>query len=143
MYEDNQHVERCGEGILAQPCMRQVQSGQNRHPPALAIARVVVEQIVALAFDIPAGDLRAPTRCRAPVAFARQVAMYLMHVACGQSLTDIGGHFGRDRTTVAYACGLIEDRRDDPAFDVSLERLERAIVRLTQAVAELKYEAGS
>jgi hypothetical protein len=32
--------------------------------------------------------------------------------------------FARDRTTVAHACGLVEDRRDDPAFDRSLDLLE-------------------
>ena len=142
MYENKQQLGQGGQGMLIHPCGGRVQLGQNRCRLAPAIACAVVEQTVALAFDVPAGDLRAPTRCRAPVAFARQVAMYLMHVACGQSLTDVGSHFGRDRTTVAYACGLIEDRRDDTVFDDSLEHLERAIVDLVQAAAELQQRAG-
>lgn len=97
------------------------------------IARAVVEQAVALTFGVSAPELRAPTRCKAPVAFARQVAMYLTHVVCGLSLTDVGTLFGRDRTTVAYACGLVEDRRDDPGFDRSLEQLELAIAILMKA----------
>ncbi|MGE0024726.1 MAG: hypothetical protein AB7S70_13975, partial [Hyphomicrobium sp.] len=46
------------------------------------------------------------------------------HVSCGLSLTDVGQVFSRDRTTVAHACAVIEDRRDDPAFDRALELME-------------------
>lgn len=64
------------------------------------------------------------SRCRADTARARQLAMYLAHVVKGVSLTAIGAAFGRDRTTVSYACGLIEDLRDNPQFDAELDRLE-------------------
>jgi hypothetical protein len=40
---------------------------------------------------------------------------------------EVGRFFGRDRTTVWYACGLIEDMRDDPAFDAELEELTKAL----------------
>ena len=39
--------------------------------------------------------------------------MYLAHVTCGLSLTEVGEVFARDRTTVAHACGRVEDLRDD------------------------------
>ncbi|WP_330998256.1 helix-turn-helix domain-containing protein [Devosia faecipullorum] len=65
-----------------------------------------------------------PSRCRADAARARQLAMYLTHVVLGQSLTAVGIAFGRDRTTVSYACALIEDMRDDPHFDEDVSRLE-------------------
>ncbi|OJT97560.1 hypothetical protein DEM27_02940 [Metarhizobium album] len=55
----------------------------------------------------------------------RQIAMYVCHVALGISLSDIGQAFGRDRTTVSHACGVVEDRRDDPAFDDFVSALER------------------
>lgn len=100
-------------------------------------ARCVVEQVVAAAFQIPSDELRARTRRKARVAFARQVAMYLTHVACGITLTEVGILFGRDRTTVAYACRIIEDRRDDTLFDDSLDHLETAINRLTSALSIL------
>jgi hypothetical protein len=46
-----------------------------------------------------------------------------------------GGHlFERDRTTVAHACGLVEDRRDDPDFDHRLNHLERAVSCLLDAL---------
>ncbi|RYG56471.1 MAG: chromosomal replication initiator DnaA [Alphaproteobacteria bacterium] len=68
------------------------------------------------------------SRCRAETARARQLAMYLAHVVKGISLTAIGAAFGRDRTTVSYACGLIEDLRDDPKFDAELDRLEAELL---------------
>ena len=80
----------------------------------------------AAAFALPVGELQATTR-RAPyVAFARQSAMYLSHVAFGLSYSEVGRAFGRDRTTAAYACRLVEDRRDDPAVDAMLGPLEMA-----------------
>jgi hypothetical protein len=75
-------------------------------------------------FGVPRAHLSAPSRGKAPVALARQAAMYLAHVSCGLSLTDVGLIFARDRTTVAHACAVIEDRRDDPVFDHALELME-------------------
>jgi chromosomal replication initiation ATPase DnaA len=62
-------------------------------------------------------------------AFARHVAMYLCHVGFELSLTRIAVAFGRDRSTVAHACHVIEDRREEPQFDLwigSLEAMLRA-----------------
>lgn len=53
--------------------------------------------------------------------------MYLSHVILGRSLAEIGSAFGRDRTTVSYACALIEDMRDDPVFDEEVSRFERRL----------------
>ena len=87
----------------------------------------LMQETIARALDVPVNELRSPTRQRAPVALARQVAMYLSHVALGLSLSAVGRHFGRDRTTAAHACRQIEDRRDDRDFDLLLDRLERAV----------------
>lgn len=92
--------------------------------------RLEVEDAVAHAFGIAAMDLRSATRGRARAAFARQAAMYLAHVACSLTYTDVGRIFARDRTTVAHGCGLVEDRRDDPHFDRAMELLERVVVTL-------------
>lgn len=73
------------------------------------------------------------SRCRADTARARQLAMYLAHVVKGISLTSIGAAFGRDRTTVSYACALIEDLRDDPAFDAELDRFEAELLAVRGA----------
>ena len=61
--------------------------------------------------------------------------MYLAHVVCELSLTEVGQLFARDRTTVAHACSLIEDRRDDKAFDRALDLLEGVLRLLAQPPA--------
>ncbi len=94
-------------------------------------SREAIEQAVVQVFGVGREDLRRMSRGRAQVALARQVAMYLAHVACGLTLTDTGRLFDRDRTTVAHACGVIEDRRDDPLFDRALDLLEWAVPALS------------
>lgn len=86
-----------------------------------------VIDLVALATGVSAADIRAATRCNARAARARQIAMYLAYVSWSWPMTRIGGAFGRDRTTAGYACRIIEDMRDDAAFDSWLERLEEVL----------------
>jgi chromosomal replication initiation ATPase DnaA len=90
---------------------------------------------ITIVFEVEARALRAPTRSTAEVAFARQVAMYLAHVAYGLSLSETGRIFTRDRTTVAHACRLVEDRRDDTRIDRTLELLEAVVGRLKHVTA--------
>lgn len=85
---------------------------------------MAIELAVARVFGVHKNAFAQETRGRADAALARQVAMYLAHVACGMSLTNAGRLFGRDRTTVAHACLVIEDRREDPVFDHALDLLE-------------------
>lgn len=80
--------------------------------------------------NVPIRLLVHASRCRANTARARQLAMYLAHVVQGVSLTAIGEAFGRDRTTVSYACGLIEDLRDDPQLDAELDTLEAQLIAM-------------
>ena len=96
-------------------------------------ARQMLECAITPVFMVAGADLWSATRGRPRVAFARQVAMYLAHVACGLNLTEVGHLFSRDRTTVAHACGLIEDLRDDGAFDRCLDLLEGVLRRLASA----------
>lgn len=86
---------------------------------------------------VASADLWSGTRGRPRAAFARQVAMYLAHVACGLTLTQVGQVFARDRTTVAHACSLVEDLRDDPMLDRSLELLEGVVRNLSPTPAAL------
>jgi len=88
--------------------------------------------VVAREKHVPIRLLVHTSRCRADAARARQLAMYLAHVVKGISLTSIGTAFGRDRTTVSYACGLIEDLRDDARFDAELDRLESELNRMAE-----------
>lgn len=82
--------------------------------------------IVARDFGIGVDDLLAATRGTRQVALARQAAMYLCHVGFALSFAAIGRAFARDRTTVAHACRLVEDNRDDIWFDCRIAALERA-----------------
>lgn len=77
-------------------------------------------------FEVRLKDISSGRRCSLQVAHARQVAMYLAHVVFSISLASVAVCFGRDRSTVAYACHRIEDRRDDPAFDAILLKMELA-----------------
>ena len=108
------------------------------HPPAWRLdppdppchVSRLIKQAVASVFRIEAAELLRPSRGPAPVALARQIAMYLAHVVGEIGISEVGRIFGRDRTTVAYACKLIEDRRDDPKFNRTLDLLENIIKRV-------------
>jgi len=87
----------------------------------------ILEQAVTPAFEVAHTQLWTPTRGGPDAAFARQVAMYLAHVGGGLNYTEVGRLFARDRTTVAHACGRVEDLRDDAAFDRAIGLLEGAM----------------
>ncbi|CAD5298790.1 DnaA protein helix-turn-helix [Bosea sp. 62] len=89
----------------------------------------LVEAAVCGAMGLPAGALRTG-RGQRRIAFARQLAMYLTHVGFGLTLTQVGACFERDRTTVRHACALVEDRRDQPAFDLAVSALETGLAHL-------------
>jgi chromosomal replication initiation ATPase DnaA len=99
-----------------------------------------IDPVIAAWFNVEVSDLRSRRRGSPQMAFARQVAMYLAHVVCGFSFTEVGALFGRDRTTVAHACMVVEDRRDDPELDVRLDYLECAVAAFANAL--LRREAG-
>ncbi|HEV7329246.1 MAG TPA: helix-turn-helix domain-containing protein [Bosea sp. (in: a-proteobacteria)] len=89
----------------------------------------LAEAAVCGALCLPAGALRTGRGPRR-IAFARQLAMYLTHVGFGLTLTEVGACFARDRTTVRHACALVEDRRDQPAFDLAVSALEAGVLHL-------------
>lgn len=102
----------------------------SRRTGEFGACRRIIEYAVTHVFAIPLTELSRASRGQAKVAFARQVAMYLAHVACGLSFTEIGKIFKRDRTTVAHACSLVEDRRDETCFDLVMELLECAVLNM-------------
>lgn len=93
------------------------------------------EKTVALAFGIPIASFHQRNRSSAEVALARQVAMYLAHTTFSLLLTEIGLHFRRDRTTVSYACAMVEDKRDEAEFDFLLMQLESLLIEARNAMA--------
>jgi chromosomal replication initiator protein len=89
--------------------------------------QVTIDQIqrrVAETFGVKPGDLRAKSRAR-PVAFPRQVAMYLARHLTSDSYADIGRSFGgKDHTTVLHAVQKIQALlQDDPNFQKSLDQI--------------------
>ena len=112
------------------------------HDPRLVFGHVV-ELAVSRVYQISVEDLLAPSRGPAPTALARQVAMYLARVVGGLRLDDVGRVFRRDRTTVAHACTVIEHRRDDPVFDMTLDRLESMIKHIVHRMFPSAVVPGS
>lgn len=82
-------------------------------------------------------EILGERRGSAEMAFARQVAMYLCHVAFELSLARVAVAFRRDRSTVAHACHTIEDRRDEERFDHWIAGLE-AMLRKAPPVTLLR-----
>lgn len=115
-------------------------------PPAVklrdhsVLARQFMLNTVARAFDIELDLHEKHSRGRAKAAFARQAAMYLAHVACGLSLTAVGHVFGRDRSTVSYACRRIEEARDAAPFDHAMGTLERSVRMIIKASPALRRD---
>jgi chromosomal replication initiation ATPase DnaA len=80
--------------------------------------------IVGYALGVPSESIFSHGKISSEARYARQLAMYLCYTAFGLSLTRIAMAFGRDRSTVSYACHRVEDRRDEPQFDRWIESLE-------------------
>lgn len=101
-------------------------SGRDRRDEVAIICDGVIDVAAAL-FNVSGRDLRHSGRSVMGVARVRQIAMYVTHVTLGLSMRDVGQGFGRDRTTVLYACHQIEDMRDDEEFDRIVAVAERVV----------------
>lgn len=98
----------------------------NKRIPSIYSRHIhgVVECSIGAVFGVSACEMRGQQRGSGKIAFARQVAMYLAHVVGGLSMAEVGQLFGRDRSTVAHACAVVEDARDDAMLDRALGFLE-------------------
>lgn len=83
--------------------------------------------LVSFGWGVSVGAILRPGKGTSVVAFARQVAMYLMHTSLSMTMDSVGSAVGRDRTTVMHACHAIEDARDDPALDARLDAIDAAL----------------
>jgi chromosomal replication initiation ATPase DnaA len=102
----------------------------NRGGDRLRLMRRTIATATAAALDVSARELHRATRGTAQAALARQVAMYVAHVSLGLSYRAAGRMFGRDRTTAAHACRIVEDRREDPLIDAQLLAIEQVCIAL-------------
>ena len=130
-----------GTGIIFSDCrrrsicnMRKIEDASCTVPYREAVCALCVKT-VSMALDVPLHNVHANGRCHAEAALARQIAMYLCHTIFSLLLTEIGLYFRRDRTTVAYACSLVEDKRDEMSFDIMLEQLESLLVEARTAMS--------
>jgi chromosomal replication initiation ATPase DnaA len=98
----------------------------NRRDRAFACADLS-RGLVAVVFGVSHSELEMNSRSSPVSALARQIAMYLTHVVFAVSLSRTGLAFGRDRTTAAHACRVVEEAREDGEFDFMMERLSSAL----------------
>ena len=91
--------------------------------------KVVAQLLASVAADreVPVELLLARSRCRAEVAVARRLAMYLVHVALGRRISFVAKLFDRHWSTVIRACIAIEDMRDDAEFDLAVTSIEAVL----------------
>jgi len=93
--------------------------------------RRMLVSLVGSALAVDGERLCGAGRGTAQEAHARQVAVYIAHIALGLSYTEAGRLFGRDRTTAAHACRRVEEQRESERIDQFVDRLERAACRAT------------
>ena len=103
--------------------------GEHEEKAGDVAAAHLAVSVASYALGVRAEEVAGRVRGSAQIAFARQVAMYLCHVGFELSLQRIAIAFHRDRSTVAYACHAIEDRRDEPRFDRWIAGLEGLVRR--------------
>ena len=120
---DLQFAPRLGEPTL----VRKVTLPGRRRALGLRSACNAVRMVVGEMLSLTAPKTGFERDRRFAVSHVQQVAMYVCHVALQLTMTDIAQGFGRDRTTVGYACAKVEDRRDDRAFDDLVGAVERVV----------------
>ncbi len=94
----------------------------------------LVQAAVAHLTGVALKDLCATTRRRPKAAFARQIAMYLCHIVFRMSPTEVSRVFGRDPSTVVHALRRIEELREEPELDRTLDWLEAMLRRAGRRV---------
>ncbi|MBO0140687.1 transposase [Agrobacterium sp. Ap1] len=109
--------------------------------PARIVCRIV-SQITAETISLLSDRVMVRNERRRPSCHVRQISMYVCHVALRMSFSDIGAAFGRDRTTVGHACHVVEDRRDDLAFDEFVSAIERMATAVFQSSDLFGREGG-
>jgi len=89
----------------------------------IAVA-LLISAIVGIELGVASQQIFSKGKGSSHLSFARQTAMYLMHVVFQINIARVARAFNRDPSTVSHACHMIEDYREDPFFDDKLSRLE-------------------
>ena len=98
--------------------------------------------ILAALFTVSGRQLRSPKRDSKDIARVRQIGMYVARVTLCLNVRLIADGFARDKSTVTYACHLIEDLRDDPEFDFIVSGVERVVSAAFKYVIPLGQEGS-
>lgn len=136
----NQEREaRVGRGADRAPDFRPPLTTFRETRPERVICQSV--RLMTAEFLFVSGDRIGMRRERRRLAcHVRQIAMYVCHVALRMRMTTIGEGFGRDRSTVAHACAVVEDRRDDRDFDEFVAAIERIALLAFGHVSEVAHD---
>lgn len=72
---------------------------------------------------------RTPVRRdrRHAMSHAVSIAIYLAHVVARMSMHELAAITGRHRTSIGHVIALVEDRRDDAAYDGLVDLIEQRI----------------
>lgn len=107
---------------------------EGSHADQLGICNI----LAALLYGVSAGDFIEYTRHERRISEARQLGMYLANICLGIDYETIAHLANRDRTTVRYSIGRVEDRRENPQFDSVLVALETLVGCLqSRAVSDM------
>ncbi|MDR0299211.1 MAG: chromosomal replication initiator protein DnaA [Streptococcaceae bacterium] len=100
----------------------------NSHTRKSNLNITKIKDEVAKYYHLPVADLSGPKRVK-EIAYARQVAMFLIRDLLGTSLPAIGQEFGkRDHTTVMYAVRVITDKlKSDNETQRDIDNLKRKL----------------
>ncbi len=105
---------------IAQSAIRDIVN--ENEPLPVIIDKIIVE--VSREFDVSVDDIRGNKRIES-IAFARQVAMYIMREITDLSLPEIGQEFnGRDHSTVHHSIKKIEQKlTKNPVFKDRVQQI--------------------
>lgn len=108
---------------LAKEALRDLLSKENK-----PITPAEIVKVVATHYGIKVVDLKSKSNAR-PVAYPRQIAMYLCKLLTDLSYPEIGKVFNnKHHSTVIYSVEKIEKlKQDDPAIATTLEVLARQL----------------
>lgn len=91
------------------------------------------QMVVAALMGVRLVALRDRRRGLPRVCFARQVAMYLCHLAFGMSFAAVARAFRREPSAVWHAVRRIREARADPELDRTLTWLEASLKEAAHA----------
>jgi hypothetical protein len=120
----------------AEPAFALVEQPPGRYYPGSTLSTL---DCALLARSLVGGLLKTNSlllmaKARGPrrMAFARQLAIHLVHIIAGRKHDEVARAFNRNRTTASHHFEVIEDLRDVPEFDTFMRLLEAKYALLLQ-----------